>query len=187
MKYTDLMIDIETAGRRPGCAIIQIAAVPFNINTGEVSKNTFKTSINLEGQFKNKFGYCPNTLGWWKKENKALFTKLSTSDVSYVEAGKAFQTYFNSLKDHKKIRTWGNSARFDMGIIEGWYIRAIGYKFQAFWNTWKERDVRTLHNLDTSIRKGVKFVGTKHDAIDDCKHQIKYCRKIVKHFGIKME
>jgi hypothetical protein len=25
MKYTDIMIDIETLGRTPGCAIIQIA------------------------------------------------------------------------------------------------------------------------------------------------------------------
>lgn len=50
MKYTDIMIDIETLGRTPGCAIIQIAAVPFNINTGEISTNTFKMSINAKHQ-----------------------------------------------------------------------------------------------------------------------------------------
>lgn len=186
MKYTDLMIDIETTGRRPGCAIIQIAAVPFNMNNGAVSKNVFKMAINLDSQFKNKFGYCPNTMGWWKKTNKALFDKLSNSEDNYVTVGKAFQEYFNSLEDHNKIRTWGNSARFDMGILEGWYMRAIGFKFNAFWNTWLERDVRTLSCLRPDIKKGTKFEGIKHDAIDDCKHQIKYCRKIVKMLNLKI-
>ena len=184
MKYTDLMIDIETAGRRPGCAIIQIAAVPFNANTGDISTNTFKMDINLDNQFKNKFGYCQNTLSWWRKTNKNLFEQLATSKNSYVTVGKEFQDYFNSLKDHKKIRTWGNSARFDMGIIEGWYIRAIGFNFNAFWNTWLERDVRTIGCLSPSIKLGTKFEGEKHNAIDDCKHQIKYCRKIINKFNL---
>tara|TARA_R110000822_G_scaffold302649_2_gene426987 strand:+ start:36069 stop:36629 length:561 start_codon:yes stop_codon:yes gene_type:complete len=180
MKYTDVMIDIETAGRNPGCAIIQIAAVPFNMNTGVVSKNTFTMSINLEHQFKNKFSYCPNTLRWWKKENYTLFKQLSESKNLYAHVGSEFQKYFKSLKNHKEIRVWGNSNRFDLGIINGWYRRAIGFEFQPFWNTWLERDVRTLSSLKPSIKANMKFKGTKHDAIDDCKHQIRYCHKTIK-------
>ena len=98
------MLDIETAGRNPGCAIIQIAAVPFNINTGAVSKETFSMAINLDSQFEKGFNYCPNTLKWWKKENLNLFKQLSNSTNHYVEAGKAFQQYFNGLENHKEIR-----------------------------------------------------------------------------------
>lgn len=184
MKYTDVMLDIETAGRNPGCAIIQIAAVPFNINTGKISTNTFSMDINLAHQFDNKFTYCKNTLNWWKKENKPLFDKLSNSNNKYVQVGKEFQTYFKSLDNYKNIRVWGNSNRFDIGIVEGWYRKAIGFGFQPFWNTWLERDVRTLSCLDPVIKAKLPFVGTKHDAIDDCKHQIKYCRKIVQKYKL---
>lgn len=188
MKYTDLMIDIETLGRRPGCAIIQIAAVPFNINTGEVSKNTFKMSINLDHQLKSGkgFTYCKNTYKWWKGTNKSLFSQLSKSKTTYNQVGQKFQEWFNSLEDDQNIRVWGNSNRFDIGIIEGWYLKAIGQKFNPFWNTWLERDVRTIASLDPTIKTKTKFIGTKHDAINDCKHQIKYCREIVKKYKLKI-
>ncbi len=188
MKYTDLMIDIETLGRTPGCAVIQIAAVPFNINTGQTSSNVFKMSINLDGQLKSGkgFTYCPNTYKWWQKENAKLFRELSKSNNHYVTVGSEFQKYFRNLKDSQNIRIWGNSNRFDLGIIEGWYQKSIGPKFQPFWNTWLERDVRTLSSLKPSIKANLKFIGTKHNAIDDCKHQIKYCYQTVKSLKIKM-
>jgi len=64
MKYTDLMLDLETVGTTPGCAIIQIAAVPFNIETGEISDNVFNMSINLEEQLANGYTSNQDTLDW---------------------------------------------------------------------------------------------------------------------------
>ena len=188
MMYTDLMIDIETVGRTPGCAIIQIAAVPFNMNTGAISDNIFRSSINLDHQLESGkgFTYCPNTYKWWMKENPELFKRLSRSSMKYNQVGSEFQSWFNKLNNSKNIRVWGNSSRFDLGIIEGWYKKAIGYKFEPFWNTWLERDVRTLAMLNPKIKADTKFIGTKHDAIDDCKHQIKYCRAIVRKYKLKV-
>lgn len=186
MKYTDLMLDIETAGREPGCAIIQIAAVPFNINTGEISENTFEMSINLDHQIKNGYKFDKGTLAWWHRTNETLFQKLSKSENKYVEVGIEFQKYFNSLKNHNKIRVWGNSNRFDIGILNGWYRRSIGYTFNAFWNTWLERDVRTTSCMLPDIKKNMEFIGEQHNAIHDCIHQIKYCYKTIKKLGIKM-
>lgn len=187
MRYTDVMIDIETTGRTPGCAIIQIAAVPFNINTGKVSTNTFKMSINLDKQKQKGFNLDSNTIGWWVKENSKLFTELSQSNNHYVDVGARFQQWFRTLENSRQIRVWGNSNRFDLGILEGWYQKGIGEKqFEPFWNTWLERDVRTLAMLDPQIKANTKFEGTKHNAIDDCKHQIKYCRAIVRKYKLKI-
>lgn len=189
MRYTDLMIDIETTGREPGCAIIQIAAVPFNMNTGEISTHTFCMSINLDHQLKSGkgFTYCKNTYKWWMKENPQLFKQLAQSNNKYNQVGAEFQKWFNKLENSKNIRVWGNSNRFDIGIIHGWYKKAIGFRFEPFWNTWLERDVRTLAALDDNIKRSTKFVGTKHNAIDDCKHQIKYCREIMKKYKLKIK
>lgn len=187
MRYTDVMIDIETTGRTPGCAIIQIAAVPFNMNTGKVSTNTFKMSINLDKQKQKGFNLDSNTIGWWVKENSKLFTELSQSNNHYVDVGARFQQWFRTLENSRQIRVWGNSNRFDLGILEGWYQKSIGQKqFEPFWNTLLERDVRTLAMLDPQIKANTKFEETKHNAIDDCKHQIKYCRAVVRKYKLKI-
>lgn len=188
MKWTDVMLDLETTGREPGCALIQIAAVPFNINTGEISLKTFKISINLEKQMTSGkgFTFCQNTYKWWMKENPALYKKLSTDKTFYVDAGRLFQEWFTSLENHKDIRVWGNGARFDIGILNGWYKTCIGPKFQPFWNTWLERDVRTLSSLKPEIKKNLAFLGTKHNALHDCRHQIRYCVKTMRALKLKM-
>ncbi len=187
MRYTDVMIDIETTGRTPGCAIIQIAAVPFNINTGAISTNVFKMSINLESQKKVGYYLDSNTIGWWRKENLKLFKELSESNNHFINVAIQFQRWFKNLENYKNIRTWGNSSRFDLGILEKWYQDGIRKnKFQPFWNTWLERDVRTLAMLDPQIKANTKFEGVKHNAIDDCKHQIKYCRAIVRKYKLKI-
>lgn len=187
MIYTDLMIDIETTGRTPGCAIIQIAAVPFNMNTGKISTNVFKMSINLKTQKERDFKLDINTINWWNKENSKLFKELSESENHHIKVAVTFQNWFKSLKDYKNIRVWGNSNRFDLGILEGWYQKGMRINtFQPFWNTWLERDVRTLAMLDPQIKANTKFEGTKHNAIDDCKHQIKYCRAVVRKYKLKI-
>lgn len=186
MKYTDVMIDLETLGRAPGVAIIQIAAVPFNINTGEISSNTFKMSIGKGPQIKFGYKWDTNTIRWWEKENSKLFKELSNSKNHYVAVAIAFQKWFRSLPDNQNIRVWGNSNRFDLGILEGWYIKSIGFKFQPFWNTWLENDCRTLSNLKPEIKRNLKFIGIKHNAIDDCKHQIKYCNQTIKALKVKL-
>lgn len=179
------MLDLETTGRKPGCAIIQIAAVPFNVNTGEISTKTFNMSINLKRQELSGFIQDKDTINWWIKENKQLFYKLSNSDNRHITVAKKFQEWFNSLDNHKDIRIWGNSARFDLGILEGWYEKCLGKKkFNNFWNTWKERCSRTLFNLDEEGRRKLNFEGTKHNAIDDCKHQIKCLRYIIDKFKL---
>lgn len=183
-KYKDLMLDIETAGRTPGVAIIQIAAVPFDVNTGEISNNTFCKSINLQHQFDNKFSFDGETMSWWKKTNPSLFKELSESKLTYNIVGKEFQDYFKSLPNYKNIRVWGNSNRFDLGLLEGWYKRAIGFKFKPFWNTWLEMDCRSISALKPDIKANMKFVGEKHNAIHDCKHQIKYVSQTIKELGI---
>lgn len=186
--FTDVMIDIETVGRTPGYGVIQIAAVPFNINTGEVSDNTFCMSINLKEQVDN-FGlkWDKSTWAWWMKENPELFKELRYSKNRPVDVASAFQAWFNALPNSNKLRTWGNSNRFDLGILTGFFEALLkGVPFNSFWNTWLERDVRTLAELKPEIKKDLKFEGTKHNAIDDCKHQIKYCHLTIKSLKVKL-
>lgn len=182
------MLDIETVGRKPGCAIISIAAVLFNANTGEISTTRrFNKSIGLTKQILNGFTQDDNTIKWWKGTNKKLFYDLCESKNNYIEIAKEFQSWYKSLPNYSKLRLWGNSPKFDIAILEGWYRKCLnGKEFNQFWDTWSERDVRTIAALAPSIKKNTIFVGNKHNPIDDCLHQIKYINKILKHHSLKI-
>lgn len=181
------MLDIETTGRTPGCAVIQIAAVLFNANTGDISnKYRFKESINFNTQLKNGYTYSKETVAWWNRTNKSLFNELCRSNNNYIDVGKNFQKWYRNLPNFKKLRLWGNSPKFDIAILEGWYRKSIGNTFDPFWDTWSERDLRTISALAPDIKKKKKFVGTQHDAIDDCLHQISYLYDILSKLNIKI-
>ena len=74
---------------------------------------------------------------------------------------------------------WGNSARFDLGIIENAYNKCV--KDKSLWNHRNERCLRTLSALYPEIKKSQPFDGVRHDALDDCIHQIKYACKTLAH------
>ena len=180
--YTDLMVDIETMGTNPGEMILSISAVPFNILTGNTDIKVFNRFIDIGNEKKLKINL--NTMIWWLKQDKEAIDKLlQNQTLPTFEVLKLFQMYMKSFvsrtdvgKDGKPIyRIWGNSARFDLGMLEFAYNE---YGLEVPWNYLYERDVRTLVEFAPHIKKETVFEGVRHNAISDCLHQIKYCTKI---------
>jgi hypothetical protein len=87
-----------------------------------------------------------------------------------IEALKEFSDFCN-----KEYQIWGNSARFDCGILQNAYNKA---GFSIPWDFRKERCVRTLVSFAPEIKDNYKPIGTAHNAVDDCKFQIGYCSEI---------
>jgi exodeoxyribonuclease VIII len=80
------------------------------------------------------------------------------------------------------ICVWGNSNRFDLGLLEP-YIKTISEELP--WKFRNERDVRTLVSFNPDIKGEVIEQARKdgldlHNPIVDCKLQIEYCHKIYK-------
>jgi len=100
---------------------------------------------------------------------------LSDNPISITDA----LTQFASFCKDKSYSVWGNSARFDCGILGDAYNK-IGRNIP--WNFSKERCVRTLVSFNPEVKK--KYVesnnGVAHNALDDCKLQIGYCTEIWK-------
>ena len=68
---TDVMVDIETLGTKEGATIFQIAAVSFDITTGETLD-----SINLIGDI-SKYETLTvdgSTLKWWLDTDRSCCT-----------------------------------------------------------------------------------------------------------------
>jgi hypothetical protein len=161
-----LMIDIETMANESFSAIISLAAVEFDINTGKTGKEFY---INISLQSCIDLGLIVNadTIMWWMKQSDEARKSLLAGSVSIIDALTSFSGFCN-----RDYQVWGNSARFDLGILQNAYDKA---KLPICWDFRKERCLRTLVSFKPDIRKDFKYLGTAHNALTDCYNQIHYC------------
>lgn len=165
-----LMLDIETMSTQNSAAMLQIAAVEFDILTGETGKE-FNVNVNLQSCLDCGLTMEASTVMWWMQQSdEARKSLIKTNPLHLKDALIEFSKFCT-----KEYEVWGNSARFDCGILQNAY-NVCGMEIP--WDFRKERCVRTLLSFNPSAKKETPFVGNPHNAIDDCKHQIAYCSAI---------
>lgn len=165
-----IMIDIETMGNGSNTAIVSIGAVKFDLNTGETG-DTFYKIVDLQSCLDIGLNVKGSTIMWWLSQSEESRKEL------YENKGKSIDVV---LEDFSKFCTteyevWGNSPRFDLGILHDAYRKL---NLDISWNFRKERDVRTLVSFAPDIKENYKFEGVLHNALNDCYNQIGYCVEI---------
>lgn len=170
MEYEHLMVDIETMGTNSYAAILSIAAVEFNIVTGEIGQS-FTRTIDLQSCLDLGLKIQASTLKWWMTQSSEAKLGLFKDPISLPQALLDFAIFCKL----KKYQVWGNSNRFDLGLLSNAYEKCA---IDIPWDFRKERDVRTLVSFEPSIKNNHEWIGTAHSAFDDCLNQIAYCSKI---------
>ena len=183
-KYGNVMIDIETLSTHKNASIIEIAAVEFNKETGEIG-DRFNFLIDSNEWHKNGRHIDGETLKWWfNQSDKAR--KRFVEKQEGVKYGTLYQALMrlrlfimdcDSVDDDKNVVVWGNGSSFDIAILESAYNY---FEVETPWNFWSVNDVRTIVDLKPSIKANYKFNGVKHSAVDDCIHQIGYLTETIK-------
>lgn len=167
-----LMMDIETLGTKSFCVVVSIGVVEFDPTTGKVGDSRY-WNIDVKDSLGYKLQVSGDTLQWWMGQShearKGLFTdtyplKTVLDELRVFCKGKGY-------------KVWGNSARFDLGLVENLYTL---FKEDIPWSPWNEMDVRTLANLRPDIKKNYKHEGINHNALSDCYKQIGYISEIWK-------
>ena len=174
---THIMLDIETMGNTSNSAITSIGAVQFNLDTGEIGK-TFYTKVDLKSCTDIGLVMNPDTVLWWLKQNEKARLEIADKSVKQLhlaEALQMFKNFINECGGKDSCLIWGNSARFDCGIMADAYNK-VNVKIP--WDFRNERCVRTLVSFNPEIKEKMSFTGVMHNALDDCIHQIKYCTAI---------
>jgi len=164
------MLDLETMGKRAGCAIVSIGAIEFDLETGEMGRK-FYEPVDLQSCLNVGLFVEASTIYWWMMQNEEARKELCKPAVSIQNVLVAFTSFLHCLGD---FQLWGNGASFDMSILEAAYF-AIGLGEILPWKFRNERDVRTLVSFAPEIKDNYRKMGITHCAIDDCKHQIEYC------------
>jgi hypothetical protein len=175
----NVMIDIETLSDQPNAAILCIAAVEFDVVTGETGRE-FEVHIDLESSFKAGLEVKGTSFYWWLGQNAEARNKIIEAEKVELKDALAYLGYFitRCIEDDSKLDkliVWGNSARFDLGILHNAFRK---FNYPLPWNNFNERCVRTMNALAPEIRKSEPRTGTSHSAKDDCEFQISYLNKI---------
>ena len=129
-KFKHLMLDIETMGSESYSAIVSIGAVEFDIETGETGKE-FYTNIDLQSCLDAGLVVTAGTVMWWMQQNEDARKKLTEDTIPLKEALLKFGSFCT-----KRHQVWGNSARFDCGILQNAYNKM---DIQLPWNYGSER------------------------------------------------
>lgn len=191
-KTIDIMLDLETIGIGDNVVITQLSAIAFSMNNGKIL-DTFDESIGIRNSVQKGLKIDGSSMEWWFKQNDKIynevFIKALNSEVKLQDVLESFNNFIKNVKekyglDHKSnVNVWGNGALAD----NKWLRQA--YKVCSIEPAWfyhEDRDVRTISELGRRLfnyeTRNQIFEGTVHNALDDCKHQIKYCCEIYKKF-----
>ena len=170
-EHNHIMVDLETMGNKSYSSIISIGAVKFDMLTGDTSDELY-INVDLQSCLDVGLTVDASTIMWWMQQNDQARKDLVNGHKVHIKDALSDFAKFCGSPDYQ---LWGNSPRFDLGILQNAYNKL---NIPIPWDFRKERCVRTLVSLKPEIKEHFEFKGTAHNPISDCHHQIKYCSAI---------
>lgn len=166
-----IMVDLETLGSTPGCAILSIGAVMFYPDTGQTGSEFYMT-IDLGSCLKVGLKAESDTFYWWMKQGDRARLSLLESPRPIAETLLSFGGWL--LKDSL---LWSHGSSFDLAVLSCAY-NIIGEAKP--WNFRDERDTRTLlAHADMKMPKSEN----SHHALWDARSQAVTIMKAMNKLG----
>jgi DNA polymerase III epsilon subunit-like protein len=162
------MCDLETLGTSPGCAVLSIAIVPFDIG---YPIEPFYERISRKSCEDIGLEVDPQTELWWQKQSAEARDEAfgGTADIESVL--HRVTEYIKTLD--KTPVMWGNGASFDIPILEeAFYLCDM----TTPWHYTKSLCYRTMKN----IYKQIPYLKPQvaHNALQDAKAQAAHLERI---------
>ena len=167
-----VMIDIETLGRKPGCRVIQIGAVAFSLARPFECEDSLILNIDQFDPESMLFSVDEVTKAWWHDQSARVKETWQIPDKNSLrycleELGRFIQT---------NDSVWAKPVSFDLSIIRACYERL---KMKNPWHWQNEMDARTAYQLLPAAGRDyvngelVEFRETmiEHYALDDAMEQ----------------
>lgn len=169
-QMTDIMVDIETTGTNPQYGnIIQIAAVQFNYDTGEIGPSFDRCLAFAPNRF-----WSESTRKWWLGQKQEILSGIIDRMEDPAEVMSGYQQFV--LNSGRQLRFWSRGG-FDFSFIGSYceqYNLEMPHKF------WEGRELRTfLAGLrGTAAEPDMKWCantvkGDAHNALFDVVVQLK--------------
>lgn len=171
----NLMIALGTIGVKPGCTILSIGAVPFDLASGETG-SPFFTTISEGSNL--MYGLLPEdeTIDWWKTQPEEVKSLNFRGEHSLPHALRLFNKFITETFGDSPVYAWSNHVnRCGLGILDSAYrATQVSYPFDPF----SERDSRTLLSLLPHYRHMIPFEGDRKNPIHEALHAIQCIYKV---------
>ena len=187
-----VMIDIETLGKTPGCVILSVGAAVMDMETMTVVDQKYWV-LDLKEQSEHHRHMDADTVVWWMQQSddaRAAFRKL----VPQTDA-TTFKIELQALFDQYDTKTvWANGTNFDIPLL-GNYIYSLfkgpGQEHEVVpWN-YRWQDMRSLATVMDSVKPYSSFYSQRgtvaHNALDDAIRQAEYVLECLKWIASKKD
>jgi hypothetical protein len=164
---TDIMVDIETTGTDPyHTGMIQLAAVPFNYETGAVGK-PFNRCLQLPaGRY-----WDESTRQWWGRQKPEILRDILAKGE---EPQVVVKDFFDFVCQLGQLRFWSRGS-FDWWFVQS-YMEQFGLPMPFHFAA--ARDLRSFMAAlfgkpDEPDMSWLTMPGDAHNALYDCVIQLK--------------
>jgi hypothetical protein len=179
--FNNVMIDIETFGRRPSGLVVSIGAVCFSTDPSDFQagrifsgkpEHEFHAVLSLKSAFsENRFVQEAETMRWWAEQQPAAYERLlALMRESTLDVRQLMESFMQWLKPYcsQGHNVIGNSPSFDLVLIEN-ACRHVGVNFEVPYRA--ETDYRSITDLVWGDAKPRAGANGAHDALFDAKFQ----------------
>jgi 3' exoribonuclease, RNase T-like len=172
----DIMLDLESLGTRPDCAILTLGAVKFNPYVVDSFGDSLYLRIDVDEQLAMGREVQEDTLTWWSKQAEDVREEAlgEGGRVSLSEMYRQLNRFCVGVTN-----IWCQGPAFDIVILENIY-RQQGWPTP--WQFWQIRDSRTLFGVHGDPRERNK--AGLHNALEDCVSQAQGVQQIYHRLNI---
>ena len=174
----DIMLDLESLGTRPDCAILTLGAVKFDPFTMDRFGDGLYLRIDVDEQLANGREVQEDTLAWWMQQAEDVREEALGEGPDRIKLEDMYRQLNKFLVGVDNI--WCQGPAFDIVILENIY-RQKGWPTP--WQFWQIRDSRTLFGVHGDPRE--KGKAGLHNALEDCISQAQGVQQI--YHALKLE
>jgi DNA polymerase III epsilon subunit-like protein len=164
---TQVMLDLETLGQRPGSVILAIGAVKFA--DGEIT-SSFYERVDAESCVALGLRMDVSTVMWWFQQADAARLEVTKPGRPLADVLRDFSAWLGD----ENVEVWGNGAAFDNVILDDAYDKA---GLPRPWKWSNDRCYRTVKQMRRDVP--LPRSGTHHNALDDAKSQAMHLMAIL--------
>jgi len=173
------MLDLESLGTRPDCAILTLGAVKFDPFEVDRFGDGLYFRIDVNEQLELGREVQEDTLEWWGRQAEDV-REEALGETGRISLTDMYQQLNRFLVGVGNI--WCQGPAFDIVILENIY-RQMGWPTP--WQFWQIRDSRTLFGVHGDPRE--KNKAGLHNALEDCISQAQGVQEIYHRLKISKE
>lgn len=172
----EVMLDLETTGLEENSGILEISLMPFFLDGKEVNMEPFHKTIDLVSCFMEGMTFDKGTQHWWMKQDaKAKFQLRRNEKTDIRKAIKEAHQWLSALCEGYEVHVWCRGLNFDIPKFERCVRTLLEEELPYKW--WNLEDARTYAHAFDVHTADIEFQGIRHNAVDDCRHQIRIAQE----------